>query len=111
MDIAKQNGKKENVMGRKIYTISSKRKRLIGEALATVRETRALIDPALLERVREAIGVAAEHCENRQYKSMQLERIPVDQKRNLSIALKFMEMQPENKALQHEIRTFIAQQS
>ncbi|MCB9991546.1 MAG: hypothetical protein H6867_09250 [Rhodospirillales bacterium] len=96
-------------MSRRIYTVKAARKRLISDALETVREIRAQIDPALLEEVRNAIGAAAEQHETRQYKSMHTERVPVDQKRNLSVALKFMELQPHNKALQREVLTFMAQ--
>ena len=96
-------------MKRRIYKMTAKRQRLMEEALDTVRETREMIDPALLKTVREAIGAAAEQHENREYKSMQLDRVPVDQKKNLSVVLRFLEMKPDNIALQQEIRSFLTQ--
>lgn len=94
-------------MSKRIYTTAGKRKQLVQEALCTVRETREIIDPALLDRVREAIGGALERQQNRNIRPMQLDRVPVDQKKNLSIVLKFLELQPDNKALQQEIRSFL----
>lgn len=97
-------------MKRRIYNISAQRKCLLDEALATVRRTRETIDPELLETVRAAIGAAMEQRESQKIRPMQLDRVPVDQKKTLSIALKFLEMQPENKALQREISSFLSPQ-
>ncbi len=77
------------------------------DALATVRQTREALDPGLLERVREAIGAAVENYQSDRYRSMHADKVPVDQKKNLTIVMKYMEMNPDNKALQQELRTFL----
>ena len=80
---------------------------LIKEALGTVRQTRESIDPELLERVRAAIGKAAEAHQDEKYKAIQAERVPVDMKKNLNIIMKYMELVPENKALEQELKAFL----
>lgn len=96
-------------MKKRIYTKTAKRQRLVSEALTMVRETRDSIDPALLERVRDAIGGAVETYQSDKYRSMQAERVPVDQKKNLNIVMKYLEMNPGNKALHREINSFLTQ--
>ena len=96
-------------MKKRTYHITPKRTRLISEALTTVRETRETIDPGLLEQVRQAIGNAAETTQKERYTTIKAERVPVDHKKNLTIVMKYLELRPENKALQQEIRTFLGQ--
>ncbi len=94
-------------MKKRVYQVNAKRNRLVQEALSTVREARETIDPALLETVRQAIGVAAESHQNDKYRTMQVDKVPVDQKKNLTTVMKYLELNPENKALHHEIETFL----
>lgn len=96
-------------MRKRIYHKTPQRMRLVNEALTTARETRSAIDPELLERVREAIGNAAETSQSEKVRAMQAERVPVDQKKNLTIVMKYLELNPHNKALQREIRSYLTQ--
>ena len=99
-------------MRRRVYQITPKRKRIIDDALKTVRETRQAIGPELLGQARESIGNALEQKEKtafRPVRPMQAERVPVDQKKNLTTVMKLLELKPDNKALHREILTFLAQ--
>lgn len=89
--------------------ITLKRKRLVEDALATVRTTRETIDPALLQSVREAIGQAADGQGKTSEKPVQADRVPVDRKKNLQIIKKFLELKPENRKLHREIMALLAQ--
>ena len=78
--------------------------------MGAMRDARAEIAPELIEDVRNAIANAIEQEQQRRETKMQLERIPVDKKKNLSIVMKFLEMQPDNKALHRELNAYLSQQ-
>lgn len=96
-------------MRKRTFYQTVQRARLVDEALAAVRETRNTIDPDLLHRVREAIGAAAETAQDVKRRPMQAERVPVDQKKNLTIIMKYLELNPGNKAVQREVNSFLSQ--
>ncbi len=96
-------------MKKRTYT-TARRQRIVNEALSTARMARETIDPELLERARKAIGAAAETAQSDKYRPMQAERVPVDQKKNLTIVMKYLELCPDNKALHQEIRAFLSRQ-
>lgn len=96
-------------MKKRVYLKNPNRKRLVNEALEAVRETRESLDPALLEKARDAIGTAIESYQSDRYRSIQADKVPVDQKKNLSIVMKYLELNPDNKALHKEIQSFLTQ--
>lgn len=96
-------------MTKRIVHRTIKRKRIVSEALSMVRETRESLDPALLEQARDAIGAAMDNYQKSTFRPMQAERVPVDQKKNLTIIMKYLELNPHNKVLQREIRAFLSE--
>lgn len=97
-------------MKRRVYKLTTKRQKIVQDAMGAMREARAGIAPELIEDVRNAIATALEKEQQRSETKMQLEHVPVDKKKNLSIVMKFLEMQPDNKALHKELNSFLSQQ-
>ncbi|PJB71041.1 MAG: hypothetical protein CO093_06285 [Alphaproteobacteria bacterium CG_4_9_14_3_um_filter_47_13] len=86
-------------MTKKIHHITEKRERIVTQALSTARKARETLDPALLEKARDAIGTALESYQNDKDRSLQADSIPVDQKKNLTIIMRYLELHPDNKPL------------
>lgn len=97
-------------MKKRVYKLTTKRQKIMQDAMGAMRDARAEIAPELIEDVRNAIANAIEQEQQRSETKMQLERIPVDKKKNLSIVMKFLEMQPDNKALHRELNAYLSQQ-
>lgn len=97
-------------MKRRVYKLTTKRQKIMQDAMGAMRDARAGIAPELIEDVRNAIANALEQEQQRSETKMQLERIPVDKKKNLTIVMKFLELQPDNKALHRELNAYLSQQ-
>lgn len=104
-------------MKKKIYSTSFKRQLVVSKALLAAKEARESLDPALLERAKQAIEGSLRVPEEsyspvaeKQQSSFSGNNVrePVDQKKNLAIVLKYLEMKPGNKALRQEIQAFLA---
>lgn len=72
---------------RKVYTTTGRKKRLTDEALANMRKARALIDPALLEKARQAIAGRSTPADPPPRPDGS---IPVDRARTMAIVKKYM---------------------
>lgn len=94
-------------MKKRRYYKTAKRERIVKDALEAVRETREAMGPDLLEKARSAIGSAVEVYQSEKYKTMHVDKVPVDQKKNLTIVMKYLEMNPDNKALHRELQSFL----
>lgn len=107
---------------RRVYYVTPKRKKLQQDILAAMKTARQNIDPDLLERVRQVIaGVAEKQKKGAQKpsdfqklvqessKTLPSDKIPVDKAHVLSVVMKFLELSPDNKGLQKEIRGFLAE--
>ncbi len=93
---------------RRVYHINPHRKRITQEAILNMRAAREAIDPELLAHARKIIeetAVADVDVADDQGK------VPVDRKKNLSIIMKFMALQPENTALHKEVDRFLKNES
>lgn len=100
-------------MKRRVYKLTTKRQKIVKEAMGAMREARAEIAPELLDNVRDAIATALEREQAQKEVTsetkMRLEHVPVDKKKNLMTVMKFLEMQPDNKALHRELTSFLSQ--
>jgi len=81
----------------------------VNEAIELTRQTRAKIDPKVLKTARDSIEKAMLNhiAESPSVEEQGVE--PVDMKKNLSIIMKYLEIRPEHKAVQSEVRSFLTQ--
>lgn len=77
-----------------------------------LRETRAQIDPELLKHVREAIYASPltdTSLLDEPVSSDMPDKVPVDRAHILAVAVKYLELCPDNAALQKEIKSYLAE--
>lgn len=105
-------------MTRKVfYTDTPQRRRIKQEAILILRQTRGLIDNALLERAKEQITSRMEKLEAGNAadvipsdKSVTDERFEkIDRQKNMATILKFIEMKSDNKIFMQEMKTILQQ--
>lgn len=109
---------------RRIYTVDTKRKRIVQEALLQMRATQAALGPEFMARIKVLVrdfdpeslipgpapvasppspampeALAAPISDDRE---------PVDQKKNLQIVMKFLQLKQDNRNVQNQIRALLA---
>lgn len=94
-------------MTRRVYYTDEKKRRQRQDLMLNYRKARRAIDPGLLDGARnmiiEAIENAQEKIRQKERAGKPSEMIPIDRKRNLSIVMKYLEMNPDNRAARNEI--------
>lgn len=75
--------------------------------MIALREARERIDPDLLEKAREMIKKVQTPSPAPGQGSSKVDSEPVDQKKTLAVALRFLELQPHNKALKDVVTSFL----
>ena len=96
---------------RRIYYTTPKKSKLTQEALLNLRKARRNVDPETLEHIRGLIAAQAEQlAPERSHHATSNEnangKVPVDRRKNLSIIMKFLELQPD-RALRLRVRTLL----
>ena len=94
---------------RRIYYTTPKKSKLAQEALLNLRKARRNVDPETLEHIRgliaaQAAQLAPEHPSSSNENAGG--KVPVDRRKNLSIIMKFLELQPD-RALRLQVRTLL----
>jgi hypothetical protein len=94
-------------MARRVYYMDQNKQRLKQELMLSYRKARKAIDPKLLNGARYIIAAAVEqaHDESRrkEREGKPEEMVPLDRKKNLSIIMKFLEENPNNKAVRDSL--------
>lgn len=119
---------------RRIYYMNPKRKQIVREAMTQMRATRAALGPEFVTRIRmlikdfdpeylQQLGVSLDdepipkswtpgEAVNLPPRSDTFDQggvEPVDQKKNLLIIMKFLQLNPHNKSVQTQVRTLLAE--
>ena len=96
-------------MARRVYYLDPKGKRIRQEALLTMRETKKALGPELMAKAREGLCAFAEnrHAD----KQGDGKAVPVDMKKNLTMVMKYLEMQQGNKPLYRQIQSLLTELS
>jgi len=109
--------------------MNPKRKQIVQEAMLQMRMTKEALGPEFLTRIRmlvkdfdpeylQQLGVSADEIATPQpwnpgeaaIADPALSRTePVDQKKNLLIIMKFLQLNPDNKSVQTQVRTLLAE--
>ena len=96
-------------MSRKIYYKNSRRREKIQkQAFEAMREARESIDPALLEKAREAVGEAMHNARQQQNRPDSRGEVPVNRRKNMRVLTKFLEMHADNPALLSKFEKLIS---
>lgn len=90
---------------RRFYYSTPKKQKLKQEALLNMRKARDNIDPDLLTHIRGIIGTQAEKLIP-PAKEDSSGKVSVDRRKNLSIIMKFLELQPD-RAVRLQVRTLL----
>ncbi len=90
---------------RRFYYSTPKKQKLKQEALLNMRKARDNIDPDLLTHIRGIIGTQAEKL-TLPPKEDASGKVSVDRRKNLSIIMKFLELQPD-RAMRLQVRTLL----
>lgn len=103
---------------RRVYYMDTKRKRIVQDALLQMRATQAALGPEFMARIKVLV---------RDFDPESLipgpaaappaippavipdGREPVDQKKNLQIVMKFLQLKQDNKNVQNRIRALLAE--
>lgn len=101
-------------MARRIYYMNPKRRLVLQEALAQMRETRDALGPEMLARLELLVkdfdpSMLEENVMIRQDNTVKSEMEPVDRHKNLLIVMKFLQMKQDNKKIQNQVRMFLAE--
>lgn len=91
---------------RRFYYSTPKKQKLKQEALLNLRKARDNIDPDLLAHIRGIIGTQAEKVTPSPAKEDASGKVSVDRRKNLSIIMKFLELQPD-RAVRLQVRTLL----
>lgn len=103
-------------MTRKIYYADTpQRRRLKQEAILILRQTRGLIDQALLEKAREQITSRMEKVVASSVMPLAETGVvivndrfeKIDRQKNMATILKFIELKADNKSLMQEMQTIL----
>lgn len=115
---------------RRVYYMNTKRKQIVQEALLQMRVTSKALGPEFLTRIRmllkdcdpeylqqilgndkgqETAPVAWNPAENIQPGQLSATTEPVDKKKNLLIIMKFLQLKQDNKSVQTQVRTLLAE--
>lgn len=120
---------------RRVYYMNPKRKQIVQEAMLQMRATSAALGPEFMTRIRmlikdcdpeyisQILGEAPPQAEEPKH-AVQQETMPeptpwnpaenvvtepVDQKKNLLIIMKFLQLKQDNKSVQNQVRTLLAE--
>jgi hypothetical protein len=91
---------------RRFYYSTPKKQKLKQEALLNMRKARDNIDPDLLTHIRGVIETQAAKAATPAPKADEAGKIGIDRRKNLSIIMKFLELQPD-RALRLQVRTLL----
>lgn len=114
---------------RRVYYMNTKRKQIMQEALLQMRATSKALGPEFLTRIRMLIkDCDPEYLQQILGEGKQQEAIeawhpaddiqpsqfnavtePVDKKKNLLIIMKFLQLKQDNKSVQTQVRTLLAE--
>lgn len=116
---------------RRVYYMNTKRKQIVQEALLQMRATSKALGPEFLTRIRMLIKdcdpeylqqilgegkpqpqgtIEAWHsAEDIQAEQFNAVTEPVDKKKNLLIIMKFLQLKQDNKSVQTQVRTLLAE--
>lgn len=113
---------------RRIYYMNPRRKQIVQDAMLQMRATREALGPEFLTRIRmlikdfdpeylQQLGVSPDEISAPQSwnpgeiaADPVISRTePVDQKKNLLIIMKFLQLNPHNKSVQNQVRTLLAE--
>lgn len=95
-------------MSRRVYYMDQKGKQMRQEALLTLRETEKALDPGLLDKLRSAVISYARNCKPEEVAD-EGKMVPVDMKKNLTIVMKYLEMNRGNPGLYRQIQALLAE--
>ena len=97
-------------MARRVYYLDPKGKRIRQEALLTMRETKKALGPDLLDKARAGLAAFAENRHaHKELEDAPGDSVPVDMKKNLTIVMKYLEMNEGNKHLYRQIQTLLSE--
>jgi hypothetical protein len=91
---------------RRFYYSTPKKQKLKQQALLNLRKARRNVDPDLLERLRGLIENQAKRHAPPDPKEDDAGKVAVDRRKNLSIIMKFLELQPD-RAVRLQVRTLL----
>lgn len=95
-------------MRRRIYKLSPKREKIVGEAMNSMRAARNAIEPALLDEARNAIVDAMEKAIAKDEElAVRSNTYKVDRKKNLDIVMQYIQLRPDHAGVKQELRSFI----
>lgn len=95
-------------MSRRVYYMTPKGRQVREEALAALRETKKNLDPGLLDRLRGAVAAYASNSKPEETADAG-RMVPVDMKKNLTIVMKYLEMNRGNSSLYRQIQALLAE--
>lgn len=95
------------IMARRVYYMDPARQRIKQEFLMSYRAAKKALDPRLLEEARDNIldAIIRQHEKRRveQDGKKNETTIPVDRKQNLSVIMKYLEMNPGNQKVKEQL--------
>lgn len=104
---------------RRVYYMDTKRKRIVQDALLQMRATQAALGPEFMARIKVLVrdfdpeslipGPAAAPPPAAALAAIPDGHEPVDQKKNLQIVMKFLQLKQDNKNVQNRIRALLAE--
>ena len=115
---------------RRVHYMNTKRKQIVQEALLQMRATSKALGPEFLTRIRmlikdcdpeylqqilgedkeqDVVQVAWNPAENIKPEQFTATTEPVDKKKNLLIIMKFLQLKQDNKSVQTQVRTLLAE--
>lgn len=118
---------------RRVYYMNPKRQQIVQEAMVQMRATRAALGPEFMTRIRmlikdcdpdyisQILGGTAEQAQTiaaapqdgpeptAWNPAENVATEPVDQKKNLMIIMKFLQLKQDNKSVQNQVRTLLAE--
>lgn len=119
---------------RRVYYMNPKRKQIVQEAMLQMRATSAALGPEFMTRIRmlikdcdpdyisqilgeppeaaQGVGAAPQEHAPEPTPWNPAENVitePVDQKKNLLIIMKFLQLKQDNKSVQNQVRTLLAE--
>lgn len=98
-------------MPRRVYYMDPARQRIKQEFLMAYRTAKKALDPRLLEQARGNIydAMLRQHEEMRSKRERKSSEgtVPIDRKQNLSVIMKYLEMNPDNEKVKEQLATML----